>query len=663
MSLRWIVAFIALIIITSITYAVNIPGKGNFFAMGAAHFDRDHKLTHYSIFTYDKSNRLKREDHVNDAAERISYTLFAYNTNGVVIKETTLFIDHKLKSEKTYTHNAAGQIKKAILKTPNKETKYISYFYGYQNNRLLYTEERQYQSSDQRPDQLDYAKRTTYNRSGLPGRIEYYETNDEIKTIDQPLKLVWYEDIAYDSSKRVRHILRFDSNKVARNYIKYKYDDQYRLKKIIVYEGYVQFLHSSLNYDALFTLKQGANIMYQLTDDLNALRDRILASGGPKKTNEIEVIFYDYPEDITELPIPVIIDDDPIPDPKNPIIPEKLNPGEKPPKKKKKKGKTQGLKSWALKINQEFTTHPFYSSENAIILTIDNQQVLSINEKGKLDWKFEADSNIIAGPSGKGDSIYIGTKKGTLYSLDSESGEVKWERKNIGPFLSRSTFYVTQQAVYLVSQSKRLMAFNSSDGKSLWSFEADDPIQFSPIGDDKYVYIASHFKAYAINLSDGDDKWNESYDNKIIVQPAIIGDILVLSSTAGIAGYEYDDGDEKKWEIKGFIAKTKPFIREKALYIGTDEGKLLRINVQTGTIDWEKNFNLVNFFVTGSKKYLFITHKSESIIVLDYRTGDEVKRYEGVRTENIVTPVIPSADGGAIYYGTENWKLYKDVVN
>ncbi|HEO65987.1 MAG TPA: hypothetical protein ENI73_08970, partial [Spirochaetes bacterium] len=346
---------------------------------------------------------------------------------------------------------------------------------------------------------------------------------------------------------------------------------------------------------------------------------------------------------------------------KNPKDPTKKNPGEKPPKKGTNE-KIRELKSWALKINQEFTTHPYYSTENAIILTVDNQQVLSINEKGKMNWTFEADSNIVAGPAEQDESIYIGTKKGTLYSLDSESGEVNWERKNIGPFLSRSTFYVTKKAIHLVSQSKRLMAFNASDGKSLWSFETDDPIQFSPIGDGKYVYIATNFKAYSIQLSDGNREWDESYDNKILVQPVLIGDILVLSSTAGIVGYESSDGDDKKWEIKGYIAKTAPFVREKALYIGTDEGKLLRINSEAGTIDWEKNLNIVQFFVTGNNKYLFVSHKSESIIVLDYRTGDEVRRYEGVRNENIVTPVIPSSDGKSIYYGTENWKLYRDTI-
>ncbi len=667
MSVRWIATFIALIIIASITYAINIPGKGNFFAMGAAHFDRDHNLTHYSIYTYDKSGKLKREDHVNEAAEQISYTLYIYNANGVLVSEKTLLIDNSLKSEKTYTYSANGQINKAILKIPNKETKYLAYSYGYQNNRHLYTEERQYHSSDQRPDQLDYAKRTTYNRSGLPGRIEYYETSTGNKVIEQPLKLLWYKDIAYDSSRRVRHILRFDSNKVARNYIKYKYDDTYRLSKIIVYEGYVQFLHPSLNYDTQFTLKQGANIMYQLTDDLNALRDRILSKGRPKKSNEIEVIFYDYPEEVAELPIPTIVDDSPS-DPKNPLTSLKGNPGDKPSKKKKKKKKKKNqkphsLKSWELKINKEFTTHPYYSSQDAIILTTSNQQVLSINEEGKVNWIFDTDSNIVAGPSEQDDSIYIGTKEGTLYSLDSESGELNWERKNIGPFLSKSTFYVTQQAVHLVSQSKRLMAFDLSNGKSFWSFETDDPIQFSPIGDGKYVYIATNFKAYAIQLGDGDKEWDESYDNKLLVQPVLIGKILILSSTAGIIGYESSDGDDKKWEIKGYIAKTDPFVRDKTLYIGTDEGKLLRINGETGTIDWKKNFNLVDFFVTGNNKYLFITHKSESIIVLDYRTGDEVRRYLGVKNENIVTPVVPSTDSSSIYYGTQNWKLYRDTVN
>ncbi|HEO65050.1 MAG TPA: hypothetical protein ENI73_04175, partial [Spirochaetes bacterium] len=131
MSIRWIATFIALIIIASITYPINIPGKGNFFAMGAAHFDRDHNLTYYSIFTYDKSGKLKREDHVNEEAERISYTLYIYNANGVLVSEKTLLIDNSLKSEKTYTYGSNGRISKAILKIPDQDTKYLAYSYGY----------------------------------------------------------------------------------------------------------------------------------------------------------------------------------------------------------------------------------------------------------------------------------------------------------------------------------------------------------------------------------------------------------------------------------------------------------------------------------------------------------------------------------------------------
>lgn len=616
-------------------------------AKAVAYFDSDYHLSHYGFMTYDKKSGKKRkirEEHLSPEGEYLSYTLFKYNKRGLLVKEETYNKYKQLIKVKENKYTVTKILTQSHFEDSDDQFT-IKYSRGFRNGRLLYLEEQWYKDYD-----LHHIIRTTYNLQSKPGKIEYFEPEE--KDFSDEAKLKWSESIYYNSIGKVDYIIRVDKNQIARNLIRFRYSRDHKLRLILIYEGYVQFKHKKFDYKDNFKLIQKARLIYKLSGKLASLRDRTYRKPS-KEAVEIEVVFYDLPEETAELPRPEVEETLTL---KEPI--KKIDPVTG----KIVVVKNRNLDSWALLIDRAATSNMLFTNEDNLLLPLENNELISVNANGKLKWSQKTDGKIIIGPQEYEGIYYLGTNKGSLYAINQGDGSIIWYRKKMGAFKKGSKLHLTEKLIIYISNKKWLRAVNRNNAnKTIWSFEGDKEFSTYPVGNSQFTFIAENKTLYCLNNKDGDDEWDKDFNDKISFSPIAFGKNIIVFTEYDITAINIKDEDQR-WKLKGIGIITSPFLFGDSLYLGTDEGRLIRVNAINGTLDWDKNINKVDYFISGNGYHLFLSIQDDYFIVIDYRTGDEKSRYEGKRSDTIISPIIPDINGKAVYYLSKSNTLYKDTL-
>jgi len=142
---------------------------------------------------------------------------------------------------------------------------------------------------------------------------------------------------------------------------------------------------------------------------------------------------------------------------------------------------TKGKKVWQYDAGSEILSPPtLYENDSIHILAgTEDGRLLSLSEKGELNWSFRTEDKITAQAtvlrSKEGNFIIFGSHDGTLYAV-SDTGSLIWKFKTDGPIMSQAT-------IADINHDKRFeILFGSCDnkvyvldyqGRKLWSFETD----------------------------------------------------------------------------------------------------------------------------------------------------------------------------------------------
>ncbi|MDH5680695.1 MAG: PQQ-like beta-propeller repeat protein, partial [Spirochaetota bacterium] len=252
--------------------------------------------------------------------------------------------------------------------------------------------------------------------------------------------------------------------------------------------------------------------------------------------------------------------------------------------------------------------------------------------------------------------------KGTVYTININDAKLVRKIEKVGNINAHSKIHITEKSILVVS-GKALMSLNKLNGKKLWIYNANDVISFSPVGNKDRIFISSKYTTHAIKTADGTRLWKTDWDGKAVAQSIFTDNTLVIFTDKGIAGIDITKGSRPKWSFNDYIVRSHPFYKDGFIYVGTDEGNLLKINVKTGKLIWNIQINLVDIHLSGNNKYLFIAFNRDEFIIMDYTKGQEVNRYEGVRNDFIIYPIMSGDSDKSIFFFTKGLKLYKDSVN
>ena len=128
--------------------------------------------------------------------------------------------------------------------------------------------------------------------------------------------------------------------------------------------------------------------------------------------------------------------------------------------------------------------------------------------------------------------VYFGDTSGTVYALDSVTGDLVWSYQTGDKIWG--TPAIVQGALYVGSFDKKFYALNASDGSVKWTFEADGSFIAAPVVSDGVVYVgAFDRKFYAIDAATGAEKWSYQAGNWFWSRPVIANGIIYAASLDG----------------------------------------------------------------------------------------------------------------------------------
>jgi outer membrane protein assembly factor BamB len=226
--------------------------------------------------------------------------------------------------------------------------------------------------------------------------------------------------------------------------------------------------------------------------------------------------------------------------------------------------------------------------------------------------------------------LLFGMLSGYLAAIDIDNGDLEG-KKNLGdacavpPTIYNNLLYQTFE-----TGSKGLIAYDVSDGSSVWAIE-DHFSRSSPIiVDDIVLFQSLSGEIIGLQYLTGEEIWRKSlnknirnsaaYKDNILITVTLDGSIFALEANSGTTIWRKD--------LKTPVF-ADPVIEGNELFVVTHSGKLILIDLLKGESLSEKDFNIElfnsptidqnNIYITASNGNLYALKKSSLATVWNFK--------------------------------------------
>lgn len=279
----------------------------------------------------------------------------------------------------------------------------------------------------------------------------------------------------------------------------------------------------------------------------------------------------------------------------------------------------------------------------------DNNTVVAVDlEDGEKRWKFKADSQVQSSPAVADRIVYASSIRGTLYALDTKSGEKLWEKSVGKDEVQRAWMYysptvsdgVVYQA-YSTGKGGALMALDAKTGQELWTSKlAGNWIaENSPVVKDGRVYVgADGGYLIAFDAKTGAEQWRKrpaggwmhsmpAIDNGRIYMGYGGGLVVALDAATGNELWRYKSEDSSY--IAGGTTGSSPAIVDGKVYMGFPDGNIAALDAVTGQKKW--SYRTQGGIISSpaiSGNILYIGSNDGNLYALDRTTGEKKWNFE-----------------------------------
>ena len=247
-----------------------------------------------------------------------------------------------------------------------------------------------------------------------------------------------------------------------------------------------------------------------------------------------------------------------------------------------------------------------YKYKNSLIVSDNLSKYYSLNvNTGEVNWLKVNKSPFNSQIKIFNDLIFIVDADNILRCFSIKSGDELWSYKTEKPFVNsfkNLSIVIKNQSVIFVNSIGEINSLNLEDGKLKWQkntfrsniIEEIMNLKISElIIDNESLYVSNNKdKFYALNVETGKTKWEQSINSYL--KPLLIKNFLFTISDQGyLYVLDKDNGNivritklydnsnvKKKKRLKpiGFISNGKE------IYLSTNQGKLLIINLENGKV-------------------------------------------------------------------------------
>ncbi|HEY7416974.1 MAG TPA: PQQ-binding-like beta-propeller repeat protein [Ktedonobacteraceae bacterium] len=257
-----------------------------------------------------------------------------------------------------------------------------------------------------------------------------------------------------------------------------------------------------------------------------------------------------------------------------------------------------GSQVWRILLKDELTDATPALEGQVLFVAMRSANLEALNAlTGHVYWTFPTGEKIQAPPLAIGGHVLVVTST-TLWALDDSTGRLLW-KFHIGPagWPSIGSPTVVGKTVYIgLGSSTKLWALDLASGHTLWSFDTKDRIMSAALAQANTIYIATwHGNIFALNSSTGQQSWRYVLNANQGQQPVegVGGSMALANGSLFVGDYRGDLScldavrGGLKWRFPtGAQILATPVISGNQAYIGSGDGKLYALNVQTGRPSW-----------------------------------------------------------------------------
>ena len=202
-------------------------------------------------------------------------------------------------------------------------------------------------------------------------------------------------------------------------------------------------------------------------------------------------------------------------------------------------------------------------------------------------WTYEAGDSIESSAAIVGGTVFVGSQKGELVSLNLENGSVYWKYSTGSPIGESSPAY-SDGVVYIGDLGGVLHAISASDGKKLWTFKAGSEIKSSPVVVGDRVLIGSYDQhLYCLSTRNGSVIWKFRSEGPVHSTPSIAGGLAFFAGCDEIFhAVRLSDGKEAFNVSSGAYTGASPALRDGAAYYGTFNNEVLMVKLAQHAVGW-----------------------------------------------------------------------------
>ncbi|MDP3024942.1 MAG: PQQ-binding-like beta-propeller repeat protein [candidate division Zixibacteria bacterium] len=186
-------------------------------------------------------------------------------------------------------------------------------------------------------------------------------------------------------------------------------------------------------------------------------------------------------------------------------------------------------------------------------------------------WQFKAGDFIYSTAAFSGETLYFGSGDGKIYSLDMKTGKPFWSYKTEGSIYSSPC--ITDKALFLGSSDSYFYAIGRFSGEFLWKYKTEGRIHSSAARNQESIFFGSNDGyLYALSLEKGELLWRFKTDGPIHSSPLIIRGKVFFGSLDGYF-YELNSSNGElvfKYKTGGMIFASPSFSEGKILIPSTN---------------------------------------------------------------------------------------------
>ena len=280
-----------------------------------------------------------------------------------------------------------------------------------------------------------------------------------------------------------------------------------------------------------------------------------------------------------------------------------------------------GAQKWKLALGVRATASPAVDHGTVYLGTYSGRFYAVDAATGTLKWKFLTEGErrfagkhlhgsepaaetmpdpfdcYLSSPAVWNGTVYFGSGDGDVYALDTATGTLKW-KFHTGDVVHASPA-ISDGTLFIGSWDSYFYALDAATGKEKWRFKTGEDhdiynqvgIQSSAAVMDGVVYFGCRdSNLYALNAGTGQKQW--AFNNKgswVISSPAVQAGKVYFATSDSSMFYALDAKSGTpifSLNFKGWPLFSSPAIAGAMLYIGSNQGKLIAIDLASQKSAW-----------------------------------------------------------------------------